>query len=130
MEEERKFLEGGETMMKRMMLLWLCLILVIGFSWVNSAKSAPAVKPIELNLSHIMSAVSYPHLGFKYYADDRVKITVYATGVLAPPAKVYESIIAGINDIGHHCSAYSPGPFPASETAFLPLPAVNAWSFS
>jgi TRAP-type C4-dicarboxylate transport system substrate-binding protein len=136
-EKKRKFSEGGKTMMKRMMYLWLSLILVVGFSWVNSTQSVAAEKPIELNLSHIMSAVSYPHLGFQYYAkkinertNGRVKITVYATGVLAPPAKVYESIVAGINDIGHHCSAYSPGPFPASEAAFLPLPAVNAYSFS
>lgn len=124
-------------MMKKILLLWLALTLVMGFSLVSSAESAPAVKTIDLNLSHIMSAVSYPHLCFNYYANKiyertngRVKITVYASGVLAPPAKVYESVEAGINDIGHHCSAYSPGPFPASEACFLPLPAVNAWSFS
>jgi len=55
---------------------------------------------------------------------------VHPTGVLAPPARVYESIVTGINDMGHHCAAYSPGPFPASDAAYLPLPAVNAWSFS
>jgi TRAP-type C4-dicarboxylate transport system substrate-binding protein len=124
-------------MMKKMMLFWLSLILVVGFSWVDSAKSQPAVKPIELNLSHIMSPVSYPHLVFKYYSDKiyertngRVKINVHASGVLAPPARVYESIVTGINDMGHHCASYSPGPFPASDAAFLPLPAANAWTFS
>ena len=124
-------------MMKKMMLLWLSLILVVGFSWVNSARSGPAVKPIELNLSHNSSAVSYPHLAFKYYADKisertngGVKITVHSAGMLVPPARIFESIVTGINDMGIHCSAYTPGPFPASDACFLPLPAVNAWSFS
>ena len=123
--------------MNKILLLWLALTLVIGFSLVDSAKSAPAVKRIDLNLSHIMSAVSYPHLAFKYYSDKiyertkgRVKINVYATGVLTPPARVYESIETGINDIGHHTGAYTAGLFPASDACFLPLPAANAWAFS
>ena len=122
--------------MKKIFLLWLALTLVLGLSLGASTRPATA-KTIELNLSHIMSAVSYPHIAFQYYADKinertkgRVKITVYASGVLTSPAKVYESVEAGINDMGHHCAAYTPGPFPASEALFLPLPAANAWAFS
>jgi TRAP-type transport system periplasmic protein len=123
--------------MKKLMFLWLVLMLVIGFSFAGGAKSAQAVKPIELSVTHIMSAVSYPNQAFKYYAkkiyertNGRVKISVFPSGVLCPPAKVYESVEAGIADIGHHCSAYTPGPFPGSDATFLPQPAENAWSFS
>jgi len=120
-----------------MLISCLSLLLVIGFLLAGGAEPARAEKTIQLSLSHIMSAVSYPHLAFQYYADKinqrtngRVKITVYASGVLTPPAKVFESVVSGIADIGHHCSAYTPGPFPASEACFLPLPAANAWAFS
>jgi TRAP-type C4-dicarboxylate transport system substrate-binding protein len=123
--------------MRRISVLWLVLTLVTGFSLFDGAKASAAEKTIELSLSHIMSAVSYPHLAFQYFSDKisertkgRVKITVYATGVITSPAKVYESIEAGIIDMGHHCSAYTPGPFPAIDACFLPLPPKNAWSFS
>jgi TRAP-type C4-dicarboxylate transport system substrate-binding protein len=123
--------------MRKTIVFWLVLTLGIGFSLFDVAKSAAAEKPIELNLTHIMSAVSYPNQAFKYYSDKiyertkgRVKITVYPSGVLCPPDKVFQSVEAGIADIGHHCAAYTPGPFPASEACFLPLPADNAWSFS
>lgn len=123
--------------MQKKPVICLVLILIIGVSLSYAEQFAFAKKPIEFNLSHVFSAVSYPHLCLQYYSNKihertngRVKITVHAAGVLVPQTKIFDSIKSGINHLGFHSISYTPGPFPASEACVLPLPAKNAWSYS
>lgn len=62
--------------------------------------------------------------------DGVVTITVHPTGVITAPDKVFESVQAGLIDLGHHTPAYTPGVFAAGEALQNPLPAKNAYSFS
>ena len=114
------------------MYVLLALVLVSSLQgW--APKQAEA---LELKLTHCMSSVSVPHKLFGYYADKiyesskgRVKITVYPSGVLTPPNEHFEAVKAGIVDIVHHSTPYTPGMFPALEIMDLPVPAENVWVF-
>jgi TRAP-type C4-dicarboxylate transport system substrate-binding protein len=110
----------------------LVLILLLSLSgW--APKQAEA---LELKLAHCMSSVSVPHKLFEYYAAEiykrskgSVKITVYPSGVLTPPGQHYEAVKAGIVDIVHHSTPYTPEMFPVLEVMNLPVPAENVWVF-
>ena len=59
--------------------------------------------------------------------DGTVKITRYTTGILAPPAQVYDSLLRGIVDMAEICLAYSPGRFPFMEITNIPMGGKNAF---
>ncbi len=53
--------------------------------------------------------------------NNRVKITFFHGGTLAPPAQIYDSTVQGIADMGFSVLGYTRGKFPLTEVIDIPL---------
>ncbi len=51
----------------------------------------------------------------------KVKVRQYATGVLTPPAQIYDSVVQGVVDVGNMVLGYTMGRFPLMEVLDYPL---------
>jgi TRAP-type C4-dicarboxylate transport system substrate-binding protein len=110
--------------------------LLIGFGLLISLLGlglfCPAVqaqeKVITLNYAHFMPIMTkQAQLAEKWCREvekrtnNRVKITFYPGGTLAPAPLVYDNVVKGIADFGWSFLSYTRGRFPLSEVIDLPL---------
>jgi TRAP-type transport system periplasmic protein len=100
----------------------------------TSTTTAAPTKTIELKLSHLMSPGSNSDLLYQYFAskinertNGRVKITIYSSGILNPPAQGLDAVKTGITDIVHHSFNLTIGMLPTAESTSLPVPAQSSW---
>lgn len=114
-------------MRKKILLIFVSLLLVTGLVLAGCAKPAPA-PTIELTLASFYQTTHFGHDQMEAWArgvedatGGRVKVTVYAAESLLKAKEVYDGIIEGIADIGTCPIAYNRGRFPLTEIASLPL---------
>jgi TRAP-type transport system periplasmic protein len=96
--------------------------------------SKPAAKVVELRLNSSYNATQISQKAFEWWADQinkqsngSIHVTVYPTGVLSPSTGVYDTVVAGIADMGSWSWSVAPGKFPYADLLFYPLPFDNGW---
>jgi TRAP-type C4-dicarboxylate transport system substrate-binding protein len=111
-------------MCKKLSLILLAVILAVVFS----VPAVMAADEKELSLSLIIPPkhLRYIHVlepWIKKVAEKsggKLKITPYFSAALAKPPQTYESIAAGVADIGEGIAYATPGRFPLTEIVMLP----------
>ncbi len=107
----------------------------------TSPPSAKPVEPVELILAYGFPVNCTGDRGLKKYAEEvmkqsngAVKINVISGAVLTSPVESYDGLRGGAYDMTEGCVTYTPGDFPLSGVAQLPLPGIrdnvqmaNAW---
>jgi TRAP-type C4-dicarboxylate transport system substrate-binding protein len=91
-------------------------------------------QPIKLSLNSQYNTVQIIGRGIQWFANrvgelsgGMMKVTVYPSGTLSETPKIYESVVAGIADIGNHSFTTTPNLFPVSEMTNLPNPFPTAY---
>jgi TRAP-type transport system periplasmic protein len=106
----------------------LTVLAVVVLSGVLIAPSMASAQPIDLSVSLVIPP---KHLRYINVIDPwikmiekrtggKVKMTVYFSASMAPPPETFNSIVAGVADIGEGLVYATPGKFPLTETVMLP----------
>ena len=113
--------------MKRMKW-FLCVALTAALCGVIAGPSTAPAQTIDLSLSLIIPPGHLRNINvldpwvkmIQEKTGGKVKITVYFSAAMAPPPETFNSIVAGIADIGEGIAYATPGKFPLTETVMLP----------
>ena len=119
-------------MKKHLGVTFLVLVFMAGLLWVSVPGASAQEKVITLNYANFFPAPS-PHSvlaeqwgkEIEKRTNNRVKITFFHGGTLAPAAQIYDSTVQGIADMGFSVLAYTRGKFPLTEVMDLPLGLKN-----
>lgn len=114
--------------MKKVLLVLLSLMLVIGIAVTGCAKPAPA-KPIELTVAHHLPTIHQQHERvivpwaeeLAKRTEGRVTAKIYPAGVLGKVFEEYDMVLKGTCDVGWLISTYFPGRHPLEEAFHLPF---------
>jgi len=108
---------------------WMAAVLALTFAGLHAGPAAAQDKPIELRFSSWVGIGHGHHrevlvpwaklIGEK--SGGRLKVTIYPGGVLGKPADHWDLIKNGIADMGFGTHGYTPGRFPLTSVADLPL---------
>lgn len=108
-----------------------CLVFFFAFSLVVAVAlplAASTQKVITLKYSNFYPASHKNSILSEQWCKEiekrtngRVKISYYPEGVLSPPQHTFNSVVAGIADIGQSLMGYNLGRFPLSQGIALPL---------
>jgi len=121
-------------MRKKVLLVFLALILAVGLIFSACAAPPPAppapptpppapppapAKPITLTFANFPPAPTFPCVSMERWADEveartngKVKIETFPGGTLLTSAAMFDGVLAGVADIGCSCPSYEPGRFP------------------
>lgn len=122
------------------LLIPLVIVFLLSFS-VDSKSAAPEeFGPIILKFSGPWGPTTAPMAIRKKLAQQiqeksqgRIKLELYGIGELCQSKENFEAVRAGVADVAHIISAYTPGLFPWSqliESPFLALPLIDPIKFS
>ena len=119
-------------MKKHLGVTFLVFAFMAGLLLVSVPGASAQEKVITLNYANFFPAPS-PHSvlaeqwgkEIEKRTNNRVKITFFHGGTLAPAAQIYDSTVQGIADMGFSVLAYTRGKFPLTEVMDLPLGLKN-----
>jgi len=115
-------------MKRKILLICVSLVLVIGLVLAGCAKPAPAPEPVTLKYASLFPPTFHYHAVIEDWAaevekrtEGMVKIDLYPASSLLTPPEMYDGILKGIADIGAGLFGYSPGRFLLAEAFEFPL---------
>lgn len=107
---------------------------LFAFILTPSAGAAEA-KTIELKYAYPYPNVSLTGRACEHFADllernsnGKLKIARFPTGMLVQPERIYESVEAGIIDVGHFSPHWVATRFPSNDACMLPMKIKSAWA--
>lgn len=117
-------------MRKGLLLVFLTLILAVGFTFVacppapttpaptTPAQTTPA-QTITLTFANFPPAPTFPCVSMEHWADEvenrtngKVKVETFPGGSLLTSPAMFDGVLAGVANIGCSCPSYEPGRFP------------------
>jgi TRAP-type C4-dicarboxylate transport system substrate-binding protein len=111
--------------MKKIVYIWIVLVLAVTFCLTGSAESAPKV--IELKAATTTPPMAPPGAAltawakkFEEASGGRVKITIYYASSLFPAADIMRSVLAGVADISDFWHIEGPQMFPLASWGSMP----------
>jgi TRAP-type transport system periplasmic protein len=114
--------------MKRSFGIMCFLAVLLGFLFFHLSMASAADKVFSLRFAHFMPPETVQAKIAKAWCEEiekrtngRVKITLYAGGVLVPVTQTYDAVTKEMADIGYGICAYTKGRFPLTEVTDLPL---------
>jgi TRAP-type C4-dicarboxylate transport system substrate-binding protein len=131
-ESRCKNFKRRRTTMKKMLVF--AVIVCVGLVFSSLGFTQQKEEAIELRYSIQFPGTHPQAMVSQYFGDQiykrtngRVKVTVYPVGTLSSPAKIYQSVVTGMADIGYSAPSYSAGRFPATGALHVPLKALSGW---
>jgi TRAP-type C4-dicarboxylate transport system substrate-binding protein len=123
--------KGGRKVRK--VRFFFSVLIVAVLSGILIGPSMASAQPIDLSVSLVIPPKHLRYINvidpwikmIEQRTGGKVKMTVYFSAAMAPPPETFNSIVAGVADIGEGLVYATPGKFPLTETVMLPELGLN-----